>query len=488
MSVSKVELDIKGGEKRINDARMRLRELQSQSKPDAGDVKRIAVLDGEIASASAEVNKLRKQANTIQQVIEGLQNKILEIGGTRLRSQKAKVDGLKEMMDLANDQITKAEVGKAKAEKDVEKYTHSIDAAEAQLEEMKAEIDELDNVLASCQEDINGVREKVNMAQEAAEKHSNDLEDMKSELDEKQASINKFRKKELAINQSIDESKRVVLEERRQVKSLQERLGKLALDDVDEEDDEDEDDVAASNENAEQPVKKEAASPPPQKPNLYELKTYTEEELDEMDEEKLKFELVKFEGLVGEGQPNMKALEEYRKREADFLKRVKDLDEVTAERDSMKKHYDDLRKTRLEEFMSGFNTISSKLKEMYQMITMGGNAELELVDSMDPFSEGIIFSVMPPKKSWKNISNLSGGEKTLSSLALVFALHVFKPTPLYFMDEIDAALDFRNVSIVANYIKDRTKNAQFIIISLRNDMFELSHRLIGIYKTSNATR
>lgn len=56
------------------------------------------------------------------------------------------------------------------------------------------------------------------------------------------------------------------------------------------------------------------------------------------------------------------------------------------------------------------------------------------------------------------------------------------------MDEIDAALDFRNVSIVANYIKDRTKNAQFIIISLRNDMFELCHRLIGIYKTSNQTR
>jgi structural maintenance of chromosome 4 len=49
------------------------------------------------------------------------------------------------------------------------------------------------------------------------------------------------------------------------------------------------------------------------------------------------------------------------------------------------------------------------------MITLGGNAELELVDSMDPFSEGIIFSVMPPKKSWRNISNLSGGEKVSSS-------------------------------------------------------------------------
>lgn len=54
--------------------------------------------------------------------------------------------------------------------------------------------------------------------------------------------------------------------------------------------------------------------------------------------------------------------------------------------------------------------------------------------------QGILFSVRPPKKSWKNIANLSGGEKTLSSLSLVFALHHYKPTPLYVMDEIDAAL------------------------------------------------
>ena len=138
--------------------------------------------------------------------------------------------------------------------------------------------------------------------------------------------------------------------------------------------------------------------------------------------------------------------------------------------------------------MDGFGQITLKLKEMYQMITLGGDAELELVDSLDPFSEGIVFSVRPPKKSWKNISNLSGGEKTLSSLALVFALHHFKPTPLYILDEIDAALDYKNVSIVANYIKERTKNAQFLIISLRNNMFELADRLVGIYKTNNCTK
>jgi structural maintenance of chromosome 4 len=98
------------------------------------------------------------------------------------------------------------------------------------------------------------------------------------------------------------------------------------------------------------------------------------------------------------------------------------------------------------------------------------------------------FSVRPPRKSWKAISNLSGGEKTLSSLALVFALHYYKPSPLYVMDEIDAALDFKNVSIVGHYIKERTKNAQFIIISLRSNMFELCDNLIGIYKIFNCTK
>lgn len=186
-------------------------------------------------------------------------------------------------------------------------------------------------------------------------------------------------------------------------------------------------------------------------------------------------------------KPNVSILEEYKRHYKEYLEKTEILEQSTAKRDEAKNVYDNLRQKRLDEFMKGFSIISQKLKEMYQMITLGGNAELELVDSLDPFSEGVLFSVMPPKKSWKNIANLSGGEKTLSSLALVFALHHFKPTPLYVMDEIDAALDFRNVSIIANYIKERTKNAQFIIISLRNNMFELADRLVGIYKTNNCT-
>ncbi|KAJ5079147.1 structural maintenance of chromosomes protein [Anaeramoeba ignava] len=166
-----------------------------------------------------------------------------------------------------------------------------------------------------------------------------------------------------------------------------------------------------------------------------------------------------------------RSIQEYRKKEQEYSEKLTKLDQITSEREKARENYDNLR-NRLEEFMTGFAEITMKLKEMYQMITLGGDAELELTCS----------------KSWKNISNLSGGEKTLSSLALVFALHHYKPTPFYVMDEIDAALDFRNVSIVGNYIKERTKNAQFIIISLRNSMFELADRLVGIYKTHNCTK
>ncbi|KAG8852500.1 hypothetical protein FRB96_008688 [Tulasnella sp. 330] len=496
IDISKAELDIQTGLKRIAEAKGRLKELQSQSKPDAGDVKRITSLESAIETATVEVNKLRRSASTIEKEIQALQDKILEIGGTRLRSQKVKVDGIKEMIDLANDQITKAEVGQAKSQKDAEKLDQAIANAEAQLEALKGDVEDLDNLLGACQEDLAGLKEKVDLANEVAEKHTEELSEMKADLDEKTKQINHFRKKEVSLQQKLDLNANALNDERRTIQALEGKLTKLRLEDVDEEDDEDEDNgqkpKADDKNEAENPVKEEQVDPlsVPKRhgDDSLELRGYTDEELGEMEEVMLKGEVAKLEGLIGEGIPNMKALQEWRRREAEFLKRVKDLEAITESRDAKKKRYDDLRKSRLEEFMSGFNTISSKLKEMYQMITLGGNAELELVDSMDPFSEGIIFSVMPPKKSWKNISNLSGGEKTLSSLALVFALHVFKPTPLYFMDEIDAALDFRNVSIVANYIKDRTKNAQFIIISLRNDMFELSHRLIGIYKTSNATR
>jgi len=214
----------------------------------------------------------------------------------------------------------------------------------------------------------------------------------------------------------------------------------------------------------------------------------SEEDLAAVQKPDIDARMLALEATIKNMKPNLGAIEEFRRADGEHKTKLSEFEAVHTEREAARRELEGLRQKRLEEFMEGFSVISMKLKEMYQMITLGGDAELELVDTLDPFSEGILFSVRPPKKSWKQISNLSGGEKTLASLSLVFALHHYRPTPLYFMDEIDAALDFRNVSIIANYVKERTKNAQFIIISLRNHMFELADLLVGIYKTNDQSK
>jgi len=186
------------------------------------------------------------------------------------------------------------------------------------------------------------------------------------------------------------------------------------------------------------------------------LKELNEEELEAETLEALQYKQTMLEEDLKTKKPNLSCIKEFNEKRLVYLDRVRVLEDITSKRNEMRDKYEEVRKRRYKEFMDGFSIITRKLKEMYQMITLGGDAELELVDSMDPFTEGVNFTVRPPKKSWKYISNLSGGEKTLSSLALVFALHYYKPSPLYFMDEIDAALDFKNVSIVGHYIKVNT--------------------------------
>eukprot|EP00347_Sterkiella_histriomuscorum_P021716 403333013 len=217
---------------------------------------------------------------------------------------------------------------------------------------------------------------------------------------------------------------------------------------------------------------------------------YIEEEINMLTHQKQQIN-ERIQNLTHEIQnsnPNINIIQQYKHRHQDFLEKQKRLHEVEEELSKMKEEHQILKRKRHDEFMSGFSIISTKLKEMYRLITNGGDAELEALDALDPFSEGIQFHVRPLKKSWKQMSKLSGGEKTISSLSLIFALHHYKPSPLYCMDEIDAALDYKNVAIVGDYIKKRARNSQFLIISLRNNMFELAEKLVGIYKTFDITK
>ncbi|KAJ3029888.1 UNVERIFIED_CONTAM: hypothetical protein HDU68_010775 [Siphonaria sp. JEL0065] len=475
--ISKIQMGLQSVEKQISDAEKQIQSLGKKSEgPSQEDLAKISELKTAIVKLQSEICKLQVSKNKIDDEIKGLQDQILQAGGVKLRSQKATVDGIVQLMDGCNDQIKKLKVEKSTREKALIKIESSIERKEAELKEADIEYSEVEKTLLEVSKAQVVLKEHLGDAEavefpvyslhilkicvlQALEDKATEKEALKVDLEAKSSVITNFKTVEAKIVSGIAEKEKIAHAANKLVKQLTATIATLQL----------------------QVTGFEEEPPEP-------LQEYTADQLAMMDPAILDHDIEKLNGAIGKMTPNLNALTEYRQKMAIYLARFKELEDSTAKRDEIRNAHEKLRKKRLDEFMDGFYTISYKLKEMYQMITLGGNAELELVDSMDPFSEGIIFSVMPPKKSWKNICNLSGGEKTLSSLALVFALHHYKPTPLYFMDEIDAALDFRNVSIVANYIKERTKNAQFIIISLRNNMFELADRLVGIYKTENTTK
>ena len=420
------------------------------------DENRIKELEAQIQGDRVVLKDLEKKSEGLRSKVEKLEKDLDNVGGRPLKEQKELLASLQNELSTSESEFAKKMAQIKAAEKQAEKLKKDAGKAEKEAKELTLKHEESMAEFKALEEQAFKVIEHMNERQAILQEKEKDVLQLKSEFEAKQKEISVIRQVEVDIANEIEDQKSSHKEEiekqkhwMKEFKSLSGRLEELL------------------EEPQEPPSETDVASANPEE--LQYRITVLEEEMERMD-------------------VNPDAISAWKKADEEYNDRAAELEAATSQRDEARLSYDDLRKKRLDEFMAGFNTISLKLKEMYQMITMGGDAELELVDSLDPFSEGILFSVRPPKKSWKNIANLSGGEKTLSSLSLVFALHHFKPTPLYVMDEIDAALDFKNVSIVGHYIKERTRNAQFVIISLRNNMFELADRLVGIYKTDNATK
>lgn len=110
----------------------------------------------------------------------------------------------------------------------------------------------------------------------------------------------------------------------------------------------------------------------------------------------------------------------------------------------------------------------------------GGNAYLSLDDMEEPYKGGLKFNAMPPTKRFRDMEQLSGGEKTVAALALLFAIHSFHPAPFFIMDEVDAALDNINLLKVCNYVRRRSQtDFQCIVISLKDMFYQQCQAVIG---------
>lgn len=187
--------------------------------------------------------------------------------------------------------------------------------------------------------------------------------------------------------------------------------------------------------------------------------------------------------------PNAKAVQRLKEVETKLKSFDKDFTKVRQQENKIVEKFNTVKEKRYELFSEAFSHISGQIDFIYKELTksstspLGGSAYLTLEDEEEPYNAGIKYHAMPPMKRFRDMDLLSGGEKTIAALALLFAIHSFQPSPFFVLDEVDAALDNSNVNKIANYIKKYAgPNFQFIVISLKSSLFERSDALVGIYR------
>lgn len=195
----------------------------------------------------------------------------------------------------------------------------------------------------------------------------------------------------------------------------------------------------------------------------------------------LKKELASIRSKIkGLGNVNVNAIEDYKviSEKYEFLSAQRD-DIVKAE-DNLKKILKTLEVEMRKQFKENFAEIQIMFDKVFKELFGGGKASLELVDEDDLIETGILINAQPPGKKLQNMMQLSGGEKALTAIAILFAIQSLKPSPFCLLDEIEAALDESNVGRFAEYLHKLTKDTQFIVITHRRGTMTAADILYGI--------
>ena len=180
------------------------------------------------------------------------------------------------------------------------------------------------------------------------------------------------------------------------------------------------------------------------------------------------------------GDVNVAAIEEYAEvsERYEFLKGQRD--DILEAENNLRGIIADLDRAMKETFAEKFKDIQVMFGKVFKELFGGGKASLTLVDEDNLLETGIIINAQPPGKKLQNMMQLSGGEKSLTAISLLFAIQSLKPSPFCLLDEIEAALDDSNVTRFAKYLNKLTKHTQFVVITHRKGTMEAANRLYGI--------
>ena len=506
-----------GGSKKSNDSSL----LSKESE--------IKALEQNIANKTAELRGLEKEYQQVTEKLESL--KILNSNesaslqqinneffskNASLENNKAKLAQIEEdiftyqsqikvatnIVEELNSQINsidKVELDYAQTQAKVGKFNETNKNA---YEELKSRRDEYQEALTSSRIKIASTEEKIKSLETNIESYTNDINTAKQSIEKLNSDLlSQMRVYDEAINLNKSKNENEELENlKKEIEDLNTKISQFEdfkqtlmkeLKDLDDKKTVLSGDIAKLNnkiyqeETRLQKVDIDIENMQERIYEEYEL-TYNDcAQIAHIDEEfDLKNVLININKVKNQinalGYVNINAIEEYKSEGARYEEMSSQVEDLRKAEEDAVNIIKDLSKEMLDKFNTEFEQIQANFTKVFKELFGGGNARLEILPSEDPLTAGIEIIAQPPGKNLSNITLLSGGEKTMTAIAILFAILKLKPMPFCFLDEIEAALDDANIERYAQYLKRFSDETQFIVITHRKPTMEVVDTLYGV--------
>ena len=413
------------------------------------DIKEQASIDSEILKISESRNQVSGNLNLLDNQNEAARKEIENLGKTleAKKSEEAAVALKIENLKISHSSI---EQKASFINENIERLCKELDNLEEEKTSIQEKIGETKELVYAKQADIELVKNSIEESERKITAIGEKLEDLRAAKEKVNASHKEFFKKREELNEKIILLEKDSMRLHNQYDRLEESYDSLV-------------DYMW---------------------NEYEL-TYSyalelkSDELNNINDIRKQINILKA-AIKKLGDVNVNAIEEYKSvsERYEFMKTQHD-DMIEAE-ESLMKVIDELDEGMRAQFTAKFEEIKVEFDKVFKELFGGGRGTIELVEGEDILEAGILIISQPPGKKLQNMMQLSGGEKALTAIALLFAIQNLKPSPFCLLDEIEAALDDSNVGRYANYLHKLTKHTQFIVITHRRGTMSAADRLYGI--------
>ena len=431
--IESVEELVRGCERELEMLRVK---MESASTMEKELIEKAEMKDAERRSLAQKIEEVEVKLKEISKEIESLSKELEALNRKVKGSELPKLS--KELESLKNQHSVIRE-GLIKIESEIEKKELEIKQKESLINERENRVEDIGQKTSELSLRITESREKV-------EKLNLEIEKLRGEEDRLGEKVKELREKR-------DE----IFARMRELENEQNRL-EYDITGYDER-------IGARREVIEQ-IRKEIDELPELEP--------------EINREKAVSELEKVEAeLSGFGDVNLKAIQEYDEVKTRWEELFTRKTELEREREEIIERIEKYDKMKREKFFEVFNALNENFREIIRSLA-NGEGELYLDNPDDPFNSGLYMRVRPYGRQVQKLEQMSGGEKSLVALALIFAIQRYKPAPFYAFDEVDMFLDGVNVAMLARMIKELSSHAQFIVVSLRKPMLEEADAIVGV--------